>query len=131
MSTKSIKNTSRNWQPLHVHKASLHNSEWASGAKKRSILLDNGFTLSLFGNPDMVENIRASNVTLELATYAGTIQSNQIADIPGFGTVWYDENAIANRYDSEKEDALSCIREKEKSSSLNATQRFVPLQSFK
>jgi hypothetical protein len=75
--------------------------------------------LSLFGNPDMVENIRASDVTLELATNAGTIQSNQIADVPGFGTVWYDENAIANifglyelkkkyriTYDSEKEDAF-------------------------
>ena len=40
-STKLMKSTSRNWQHLHVHKASLHNSEWASGTKKRSILLHN------------------------------------------------------------------------------------------
>ena len=121
VSTKSNKSTSRNWQHLHIHKASLHNreEERASGIKKRSILLDNGSTLSLFGNPDMVENIRESNVTLELATNAGTIKSNQIADVPGFGTVWYDKNAIANifglselkkkfriTFDSEKEDAF-------------------------
>jgi hypothetical protein len=69
-------------------------------------LLDNGSTLSLFGNPDMVTN-------------AGTKTTKQVADIPGFGTVWYDETAIANifglsdlkkkhriTFDSEKEDAF-------------------------
>lgn len=85
--------------------------------KQRSIILDNGSTLSIFGNPDMVTNIRESNVTLELATNAGTRECNKIADVPGFGTVWFDEEAIANifglsdlkkkhrvTYDSEKGD---------------------------
>ena len=35
---------------------------------QNSIILDNGSTLSLSMNPDLVENIRASKTTLELAT---------------------------------------------------------------
>jgi hypothetical protein len=57
------------------------------------MLLDNGSTLSLFGNPDMVTNIRESKTTLELATNTGTKTTKQVADVPGFGTVWYDETA--------------------------------------
>jgi hypothetical protein len=81
--------------------------------------LDNGSTLSLFGNPTMVTNIRKSKTTLELATNAGTRTTKKIADMPGYGTVGYDQTAIANMfglsklkkkhrvtYDSEKEDAF-------------------------
>jgi hypothetical protein len=77
-------------------------------------------TLSLFGNLNMVTNIsRESKTTLELATNAGTKMTKQIADVPGYGTVCYDETAIANifglldlkkkqriTFDSEKEDAF-------------------------
>jgi hypothetical protein len=99
------------WNGLIVRKESLHNNgkQWATGTKGNSILLDNGSTLSLFGNPNMVKNIRESITTLELATNAGTKTTKQIADIPRFGTVWYDETAIANTritFDSEKEDAF-------------------------
>ena len=31
-----------------------------------------------------------------MATNAGTQQTTQIADVPGYGTVWYDQRAIAN-----------------------------------
>jgi hypothetical protein len=54
-----------------------------------------------------------------LATNAGTRTTKKIAKVPGYGTVWYDETAIANifglselkkkhrvTYDSEKEDAF-------------------------
>ena len=120
-STRSSKNTSKNWAHLSIRKESLLNKgeSWATGMKKNSIILDNGSTLSLFANPDMVENIRKSNTTLELATNAGISTSNQIADVPGYGTVWFDEKAIANifglsdlkkkyrvTYDSDKEDAF-------------------------
>ena len=63
---------------------------------KDSIILDNGSTLSIFGNPDLVNNIRESDVTLQLATNAGTQESNQVAEVPGYGQVWYDSRAIAN-----------------------------------
>jgi hypothetical protein len=52
--------------------------------------------LSLFGNPNMVTNIRESKTTLELATNAGMKTTKQVADVPGFSTVWYDETATAN-----------------------------------
>ena len=63
---------------------------------KNSIILDNGSTLSIFANSDMVNNIRKSDTILQLATNAGTRESNQIADVPDYGTVWYDARAIAN-----------------------------------
>jgi hypothetical protein len=98
-SRKSNKSDTKvGWNGLIVRKESLHNNgkQWASGTKGNSILLDNGLTLSLFSNPDMVTNIRESKTTLELATNAGTKTTKQVADVPGFGMVWYDDTAIAN-----------------------------------
>jgi hypothetical protein len=59
---------------LIVRKESLHNNgkQWETGTKGNSILLDKGSTLSLFGNSNMVKNIRESKTTLELATNDGT-----------------------------------------------------------
>jgi hypothetical protein len=109
------------WSGLIVRKESLHNNRklWATGTKGNSILLDNGLTLSLFGNPTMVKSIREFRTTLELATNAGTKTTKQIANVPGFSTVWYDKAAIANifglldlkkkhriTFDSEKIDAF-------------------------
>jgi hypothetical protein len=114
-------NKQREWNNLIIKKESLHNNgkQWASNTKEDSILLDNGSMLSLLGNPKMVTNIRESKTTLELATNAGTRTTKKIADVPGYGTVWYDETAIANifglsklkkkhrvTYDSEKEKAF-------------------------
>ena len=86
---------------------------------KEYIILDNGSTLSLFGNPKLIEGIQESKTTLELATNTGTKCSNQEADMPGFGRVWYDQDAITNifgfadlvkkyriTYDSDKEDTF-------------------------
>ena len=39
---------------------------------------------------------KAEQPTLEMATNAGMRLTNQEANIAGFGTVWYDEGAIAN-----------------------------------
>jgi hypothetical protein len=44
----------------------------------------------------MVRNIGESKTMLELATNSGAKTTKQVADIPGFGTVWYDKTAIAN-----------------------------------
>ena len=67
-----------------------------SSKMKDDIILDNRSTLSIFANPELVEGIRKSKSTLEMATNAGTRLTNQEANVPGFGTVWYDEGAVAN-----------------------------------
>ena len=63
---------------------------------KNSIILDTGSTLSLFTEHGLVKNIRKSANVLELMTNAGTKINYMEADVPNFGTVWYDEDAIAN-----------------------------------
>ena len=63
---------------------------------KDSITLDNGSILSIFGNPDLVSDIREFDIILELAKNAGTQQSSQVAEVPGYGQVWYDAKAVEN-----------------------------------
>ena len=63
---------------------------------KDDIILNNGSTLSIFANPELVEGIHKSNSTLEMATNAGTRLTNQEANVTGFGTVWYDEGDKTN-----------------------------------
>ena len=86
---------------------------------KNNILLDSGSMLRVFANPDVVQDIKTSTTMLEMATNGGTTMSNKVAQVPGFGQVWYNEKAIANifglsdlknkhrvTYDSAKEDAF-------------------------
>ena len=118
MSVKSNQSSKRaGWSGIQI---SLFNEDGGVAQRmKDTIILDNGSTLSIFANSELVENIRSSKTTLELATNAGIQESNQVADVPGFGTVWYDDKAIANifglsdlkrryriTYDSKKEDAF-------------------------
>ena len=105
------------WSGLQINlmnkkrKATEHMKDW--------IILDNGSTMSLFANPDLVEKIRESKNTLELHTNTGCKRNKMEADMPGFGTVWFNPDAIANifgfadlvdkhriTYDSAKEDAF-------------------------
>jgi hypothetical protein len=98
---------------------SLYNTEDLELRLKNCITLDNGSTLSLFSNPNLVQDIRATSTTLALATDAGVRRSNQEATVPGFGKVYYDNDAIASifglsdlkkrhriTYDSDEEDAF-------------------------
>jgi len=86
---------------------------------KDYIILDNGSTLSLFSNPELVSNIKKSDRQMLMATNAGTSINDTVAHVPGFGQVWFDPKAIANifgfkdmkkkyriKYDSEQEDAF-------------------------
>ena len=83
------------------------------------IILDCGSSTSLFANPNLVKNIEDSSNMLELSTNAGIKYCHQKAEVPGFGKVWFDQDAVANifglvdlrkrykvLYDSEKEDAF-------------------------
>ena len=105
----------KGWSGLQVN---LMNHE-DNQSMRESISLDNGSTLSLFCNPELVKDIRQSNTTLKMHTKAGSKESNQQVTMPGFGNVWFHEDAIANifgfgdlvskyriTYDSEMEDAF-------------------------
>jgi hypothetical protein len=70
-----------------IEKESHYNHDREMGSRLRNwITLDNGSTLSLFSNPDLVEDIQTSSKTLVLATNAGVTQSNKEMTIPGFGS---------------------------------------------
>jgi uncharacterized glyoxalase superfamily protein PhnB len=120
-STTSKASSRIGWSGLLIEeKESMYNDDQdAKDRLKNCITLDNGSTLSLFSNPELVQNIQALNKTFSLATNAGVTQSNRKANVPGFGKVYYDEDNIANifgfsdlkkkdpiTYDSNKEDAF-------------------------
>ena len=86
---------------------------------RETITLDNGSTLCLLYNPELVETIRKSQKILKMHTNAGSNPTNQQETVPEFGTVWFQEDAIANivgfgdlvdyyfiTYDSAKKDAF-------------------------
>ena len=86
---------------------------------RETITWDNGSTLSLFCNPELVEYIRESKTILKMHNNAGSKLSNQLATVPEFGTVLVQKDATANSfgfgglvdqyqmtYDSAKDDAF-------------------------
>ena len=82
-SDKSSKKTG--WSGMQV--CLMDKKKDISSKMKDDIILDNGSTLSIFANPELVEGIRKSKSTLEMATNTGTRLTNQEANVPGFGTV--------------------------------------------
>ena len=78
-SDKSPKKTG--WSGMQV--CLMDKKKDISSKMKDDIILDNGSTLSIFANPELVEGIRKSTSTLEMATNAGTRLTNQEANVPG------------------------------------------------
>ena len=78
-SDKSSKKT--RWS--HMQVCLMDKQKDISSKMKDDIILDNGSTLSMFANPELVEEIRKSKSTLEMATNAGTRLTNQEANVPG------------------------------------------------
>ena len=69
-------------------------------AKKNNdeVLLDSGSTISIFKDKHLVENIRTAKNKLMLYTNAGKKIISKEADIPGYGSVFFDEKAITNLF---------------------------------
>jgi hypothetical protein len=125
-STTSKASSQIGWSGLIVEQSLYNDDRDAKDRLKNCIILDNESTLSLFSNPDLVQDIRTSSKTLSLATNAGVKQSNREAIVLDFGKVYYDEDAIANifgfsdlkkkhriTYDSNKDDAFIVHMDKE------------------
>lgn len=64
---------------------------------KDKIMLDNGSSLSLFSNRQLVYGIRESSEPVDLATNTGTDVVRREATLPGWGKVYYeDKRAFTN-----------------------------------
>jgi hypothetical protein len=68
----------------------------STGLPKTWILLDTQSTISVFCNPNMLTNIRASKFTLRARTNGGYQDSTMVGDFPNLGPVWFNEESIAN-----------------------------------
>ena len=86
------------------------------------ILLDTGSVLDLTANREFTANVQPSKTLMSMATNAGHKMIAMEATVPGYGTTWYDDKALANifsfanlvdkpdtlriKHDSDKEDAF-------------------------
>ena len=66
------------------------------GLPESWVLLNNQSTCDIFANEKLLTNILNADGYMELATQAGSITTNMVGDLPGYGTVWFHPNGIAN-----------------------------------
>jgi len=84
---------------------------------KDVILSDNQSTVSLFCNPSMVKEVTTAEQPLQLSTNGGELTTNNEAQVPGFGKVWFNNKAITNMFSfAEMEDKcrITCDSQKER-----------------
>ena len=64
--------------------------------EQKSIILDNGSTMSIFHDRELVNDVVKADNPIKIVTNAGTRIVSEQAMVAGFGKVWFDEQAIAN-----------------------------------
>ena len=62
---------------------------------KSWILLDSQSTVDVFCNPELMESIWLVPEAMKIWCNAGICTTNFIGDLPGYGTVWLNHEAIA------------------------------------
>jgi hypothetical protein len=79
-----------------VHKSTIF-SQANNGIPKTWYLLDTQLTCDIVSNPELVTNIRQVEGYMQLATQAGSIATNWMANVPGYyRPVWFHPGGIAN-----------------------------------
>ena len=60
------------------------------------VLLDNQSTIDVFVNHRLVKNIRRIDQYMYIHCTAGVTRTNLVSELPGYGTVWFHPDGIAN-----------------------------------
>ena len=60
------------------------------------LLLDNQSNVDIFCNAGMLTDIKTVKNVMRINSHGGTAITRQQGTLPGYGTVWYDPNGIAN-----------------------------------
>jgi hypothetical protein len=60
------------------------------------VLLDNQSTLHMFSNLELLENICEGLRSMTIHCNASAIKTTLVGDLPGYSSVWYNPNGIAN-----------------------------------
>ena len=87
------------WQGLQVHKSgTIYTYSYAQTNKHMNnwILLHTCSSIDLFCNRSFVHNMQQVNTALSLAMNAGMMMTNLKAELPGYGRVWFDPQAMTN-----------------------------------
>jgi len=60
------------------------------------VLLDNQSIVDVFYNKELLKNIREVETQMNIHCNAGVSTTKPVGDLPGYGTVWFYEDGIAN-----------------------------------
>ena len=94
-----IQESPKNEQLVTPTQAMIQNmNEKGVKVNNRWLILDSASTVTLIMNPNLVSNIRRCKEGEELRAYCngGYQDTTMIADMAGYGTVWYNPNSLAN-----------------------------------
>ena len=63
---------------------------------KTWVILDNGSTVDVFCNQDLLHNIRQVGTRMKVHGTGGTRCTNLMGELPGYGLVWFDPGSMTN-----------------------------------